>query len=89
VDETYMGGKDKNKHWDKKSGKSGLGSDKIPVIGAISRKGDVVCQMVEHADAATLNRFVRKAVSGKVDLVATDEKPGYSYLKTMGMNTTL
>jgi hypothetical protein len=45
--------------------------------------------MIEHADAATLNRFVRKAVSGKVDLVATDEKPGYSYLKTMGMNTTL
>jgi hypothetical protein len=43
VDESYFGGKDKNKHWDKKSGKRGLGSDKIPVIGAIARKGNVVC----------------------------------------------
>jgi len=84
VDETYLGGKDKNRHWDKKSGKRGLGSDKTPVIGAISRKGNVVCQMIEHADAATLNGFVRKAVSGKVDLVATDDNPGYEYLRTMG-----
>jgi len=84
VDETYLGGKDKNRHWDKKSGKSGLGSDKVPVIGAISRKGNVVCQMIEHADAATLNRFVRKAVSDKVSLVATDENPSYGYLGAMG-----
>ncbi len=84
VDETYMGGKDKNRHWDKKSGKSGLGSDKTPVKGAISRKGNVVCQMIEHADAATLDRFVRKAVSDRVSLVATDENPGYSYLTALG-----
>jgi transposase-like protein len=84
VDETYVGGKDKNRHWDKKSGKRGLGSDKTPVIGAISRKGNVVCQMIEHADAATLNGFVRKAVSGKVDLVATDDDPGYEYLRALG-----
>jgi transposase-like protein len=84
VDETYMGGKDKNRHWDKKSGKRGLGSDKTPVIGAISRKGNVVCQMIEHADARTLNSFVRKAVSDKVDLVATDDNPGYGYLGASG-----
>jgi transposase-like protein len=84
VDEAYFGGKDKNQHWDKKSGKSGLGSDKIPVIGAISRKGNVVCQMIEHADAKTLNGFVRKVVSDKVDLVATDEWQGYRYLNALG-----
>jgi transposase-like protein len=84
VDEGYFGGKDKNKHWDKKSGKRGLGSDKIPVVGAISRKGNVVCQMIEHADAKTLNRFVRKVISDKVDLVATDEWQGYKYLTALG-----
>ena len=84
VDETYIGGKDKNRHHGKKSGKRGLGSGKTPVIGAISRKGNVVCQMIEHADARTLNGFVRKAVSEKVDLVATDEHPGYGYLRASG-----
>ncbi len=84
VDETYIGGKDTNRHWNKKSGKSGLGSDRVPVIGAISRKGNVVCQMIEHADVRTLNSFVHQAVSDKVDLVATDENPGYGYLNAMG-----
>ena len=45
-------------------------SGKTTVIGAISRKGNVVCQVIENTDAATLNSFVRKAVSGNVDLVA-------------------
>lgn len=84
VDETYMGGKDKNRHANKRSGKRGLGSGKTPVIGAISRKGNVVCRMIEHADARTLNGFVREAVSEKVDLVATDDHPGYGYLTASG-----
>ncbi|MHB2029613.1 MAG: IS1595 family transposase [Acidimicrobiales bacterium] len=75
VDETYIGGKDKNRHYGKKSGKRGLGSDKTPVIGAISRKGNVVCQMIEHADMRTLNGFVRETVSDKVDLVAPMNTP--------------
>ena len=56
----------------------GIGSGKVGVIGAISRKGNVVCQIIENTDADTLNRFVRKAVSDKVDLVATDEHAGYA-----------
>ena len=38
VDETYIGGKDKNRHWDKKQ-RIKSGSAKIGVIGAISGKG--------------------------------------------------
>src|SRR6266851_6415873 len=83
VDETGIGGKDKNRHWDKKQHITGM-SGKTTVIGAISRKGNVVCQIIESADAKTLNRFVRKAVSEKVDLVATDENPGYGYLNVLG-----
>jgi transposase-like protein len=82
VDEMFIGGKDKNRHWDKKSHVTGgIGSGKVGVIGAISRKGNVVCQIIENTDAITLNAFVRKAVSETVDLVATDEHSGYRFLK--------
>jgi transposase-like protein len=83
VDETAIGGKDKNRHWDKKQHITGM-SGKITVIGAISRKGNVVCQIIENTDIQTLNKFVRNAVSNKVDLVATDEHSGYSYLDSHG-----
>jgi transposase-like protein len=79
IDETYIGGKNKNRHWNKKQPGTGT-AGKLPVIGAISRKGNVVCQMIENADTETLTRFVRKTVSDRVDLVATDEHAGYRYL---------
>jgi transposase-like protein len=80
VDETYIGGKNKNRHWDKKQSGTGT-AGKIPVVGAISRKGNVICKMIENADTETLTKFVRKTVSDKVELVATDEHSGYRYLK--------
>jgi transposase-like protein len=80
VDETYIGGKDKNRHANKRHHIRGTG-DKIPVIGAISRKGNVVCKMIEHADMPTMSSFVAEAVSKKVELVATDEHSGYQYLE--------
>ncbi len=54
VDETYIGGKEHNRHWDKKQGGRGT-AGKIPVIGAISRKGNVVCKMIENTDTETLS----------------------------------
>jgi transposase-like protein len=83
VDETYIGGKDKNRHWDKKQHVTG-GSLKMTVIGAIARKGNVVCRMIENADTRTLDAFVRKTVSEKVDLVATDDAGGYRKLMDRG-----
>jgi transposase-like protein len=59
-------------------------SGKTTVIGAISRKGNVVCQIIENTDAATLNTFVRQAVSESVNLVATDEHGGYAHLDAIG-----
>ena len=73
VDETGIGG---SAHWRHKSATKQRrgGWDKTTVIGAISRKGNVVCQMIERADIPTMTKFVRKVVDKeKVDLVATDE----------------
>jgi transposase-like protein len=80
VDETFIGGKDKNRHWNKKGHITG-GSGKVGVIGAISRKGNVVCQIIEKTDRATLTGFVRQTVSDRVSLVATDEASGYDAVK--------
>jgi len=83
VDETYIGGKAKNRHGGgvgggTKKGQGGRGpAGKVGVIGAIARKGNIVCQVIEATDAATLNSFVKETVSDKVDLVATDEHQGY------------
>jgi transposase len=56
-------------------------SNKTTVIGAISRKGSVVCKIIEKTDTPTLDRFVRQTVGDKVSLVTTDEHSGYRLLK--------
>ena len=83
VDETWIGGKDHNRHWNKRHhGKGGgAGTGKIPVIGAVQRKGNVVARVLDHVNKPNVERFVREAVSDKVSLLATDEHQVYSGLK--------
>src|SRR6185295_4662913 len=76
VDETYIGGKDKNRHREKQRNVRGP-SDKLTVIGAIARKGNVVCKLIEQADRITMSNFIRETISDQVSLVATDEAQGY------------
>jgi hypothetical protein len=80
VDETYVGGDDRNRHWDKKKGHHG---GKVPVIGAVRRKGNVIARVLGSAATGdSILTFVTEAVSDKVSLLATDAWPGYKGLPT-------
>ncbi len=82
IDETFVGGKAYNKHGRRGGGgRGGIGSGKTPVVGAVSRKGNVVARVVDSVDTATLTNFVRETVSRKVSLLVSDEWTGYRNLK--------
>jgi IS1 family transposase/transposase-like protein len=81
MDETYIGGKDKNKHWDKRGGRRGS-KGKTAVIGAVQRKGNVIARILERVTSQAVLDFVGEAISNKVSLLATDDWTGYSdYLR--------
>ena len=75
VDETYIGGKGKNKHGPRNH-KAGA-ADKFAVIGAVERGGNVVARALNRVTKETMQAFVRETVSTDVSLLATDEHRGY------------
>ena len=58
----------------------GEATGKVPVIGAVSRKGNVVARVLDHVNSVNAQSFIREMVSNKVSLLATDESTVYDGL---------
>lgn len=75
IDETFIGGKNKNRHWDKKVPNSQGRSwkDKIPVLGILERgSGKFFAQVVKNTQQITLEPIIRASIE-KGSNVYTDE----------------
>ena len=54
------------------------------MIGAIARKGNVVCQIINRDETNAHQQFVKKVLSRDVSLVSTDEARHYWSLNKLG-----
>lgn len=81
MDETFLGGKNKNRHADKKveGGQGGNGGDKTIVVGTLERGGKVKAQKVKDRTAETLHKIANKNIAKGSELM-TDEFKSYNGL---------
>ena len=76
ADETYVGGKNANRHNDKKKSHGQGGAGKTTVIGVLQRNGKVVAQKAKDNTGKTLRKFINANVA-KGSTLSTDEHRGY------------
>ena len=84
LDETFVGGKNENRHANKKVLKCQGRSfkDKVPVMGMLQRGGSVICKVVKNTSVKSLTPNILKSVKRTATLF-TDEWCGYALIRKM------
>ncbi len=83
ADETYIGGKAKNMHKEKREKVGTGGTSKTAIIGVVQRGGEVKAHVPENIKSTTLlSNIADKVESGS--FVYTDEHPAYNGLNRFG-----
>lgn len=86
VDETYIGGRETNKHADKKIENAGPKSGKTIVLGMREREGRTFAKPVlESSGPALKGEIMNRVVRGTT--VHTDEWPGYNFMRGFNHKT--
>ena len=75
VDETYVGGKPRWKEGTKS--KRGRGTNKVSVIGAVEREGNVIAEVIEGISGNSVMVFIKQAMDTSKTTLVTDELPVY------------
>ena len=77
ADETYIGGKEENKHMSKRSPGFGPSKDKTAVMGMVERGGNVVAKVINNSGSKVLQSNIRGYVA-KDAVLFTDQHAGYT-----------
>jgi transposase-like protein len=79
ADATFVGGKEKNKHFHEREGRNmSGGKGKIPVFSMVERGGRVRSMVMEHVTAANLRRAILDNVDGGARLMTDSQSQNKS-----------
>jgi transposase-like protein len=87
VDESYIGGKESNKHYSKRKARAGVGY-KTMVLGAVQRRGKVRTKVIPQTNIENVTKTIQEFISPDSTMV-TDEHHAYNKLHELYEHKTV